>query len=279
LGRRPFVEHDVAYAEGVGSEAIAKHVVPFPGTPIVPAGAGLSPGDASSVAPMGIPAGGTGEPGAMPSGEVAPIPGVGLPIPPTCANAGMQPKSAACIAAINMRRIMISIVRVQRSGRLVNNNIDAASVADVRPAVPRVVRRAAPIITISVATPVTAMAVIAMESASETAAHAGSTKVAAYAGTAEAATHMHPTETATASAGKSTAEATNVAAAATMAAAATRLRVGCKQAARQRGGHQHSHYPSQHMRQRIRHSKTLCNDIRVHGATLRICLTTKYLDK
>ena len=117
------------------------------------------------------------------------------------------------------------------------------------------------------------MAVIAMESTSKAAAHAGSTKVAAYAGTAEAAIHMHP------SAGKSTAETTNVAAAATMAAAATRLGVGCKQAARQRGGHQHSHYPSQHMRRRIRHSKTLCNDLRVHGATLRICLTTKYLDK
>jgi len=121
---------------------MAKHVVPFPVIPNAPAGAGpspgdatsvtpmgipLSPGDASSVAPMGIPVGGTGEPGAMPSGEVAPIPGVGLPIPPTCAYAGMQPTSAACIAAINTRRIMISIVRAQRSGRLVTHNIGAAS--------------------------------------------------------------------------------------------------------------------------------------------------------
>jgi hypothetical protein len=111
---------------------MTKHVVPFPVIPIVPAGAPLSPGDASSVAPMGIPVGGTGKPGAMPSDEVAPIPGVGLPIPPTCANAGMQPKSAACIAATNTRRIMISIVRTirparqqkQRSGRHVNKNID-----------------------------------------------------------------------------------------------------------------------------------------------------------
>jgi hypothetical protein len=196
----------------------AKHVVPFPVIPIVPAGAPLTPGDASSVAPMGIPVGGTGEPAAMPSGEVAPIPGVGLPIPPTCANAGMQPKSAACIAAINTRRILISIVRTmrpalqqkQRSGRLVSHNIgavSAVSIADVRPT--RAVRRAVPIITISVARPVTAMAVIAVESTSETAAHAGSTKVAPYARTAE---------TATASAGKSTAEATNVAAAAEPAA-------------------------------------------------------------
>jgi hypothetical protein len=161
-----------------------KHVVRFPVIPIVPAGAGLSPGDASSVAPMGIPIGATGEPGAMPSGEVAPIPGGGLPIPPTCAKAAVQPKSAACITAINKRRIMISIVRAQRSGRLVNHNIDAASVTDVRPLPtgPRAVRRAVPIITISVARPVTAMAVIATESASETAAHAGSTKVAAYGG-------------------------------------------------------------------------------------------------
>jgi hypothetical protein len=111
---------------------MTKHVVPFPVIPIVPAGAPLSPGDASSVAPMGIPVGGTGKPGAMPSDDVAPIPGVGLPIPPTCANAGMQPKSAACIAATNTRRIMISIVRTirparqqkQRSGRHVNKNID-----------------------------------------------------------------------------------------------------------------------------------------------------------
>jgi hypothetical protein len=111
---------------------MTKHVVPFPVIPIVPAGTPLSPGDASSVAPMGIPVGGTGKPGAMPSDEVAPIPGVGLPIPPTCANAGMQPKSTACIAAINTRRIMISIVRTirparqqeLRSGRLVKKNID-----------------------------------------------------------------------------------------------------------------------------------------------------------
>jgi hypothetical protein len=54
---------------------MTKHVVPFPVIPMVPAGAPLSPGDASSVAPMGIPVGGTGEPAAMPSGEVAPIPG------------------------------------------------------------------------------------------------------------------------------------------------------------------------------------------------------------
>src|SRR5205807_10428073 len=78
----------------------------------------------------------------------------------------------------------------RRSGRLVNNNIDAASVANVRPT--RAVRRAAPSVTISaisVARPITAI-----ESASETAAHAGSTKVAAHvSAAAEPAAHMSAT--------------------------------------------------------------------------------------
>ena len=97
--------------------AIAEQVVPKPVVPMVPLIAGLSPGDASSVAPMGIPVGETDEPGVMPSGEVAAIPGVGMPTPPTCAAAGPQPMSAACIAAINMRRIIVSIFPTQRSGR------------------------------------------------------------------------------------------------------------------------------------------------------------------
>jgi hypothetical protein len=44
--------------------------------------AGLSPGVASSVAPIGIPTGPTGEPGPMPSGEVIPSgePGPAAPI-------------------------------------------------------------------------------------------------------------------------------------------------------------------------------------------------------
>jgi hypothetical protein len=63
---------------------IAEHVVPKPAIPVVPSLRGLSPGDASSVAPKGIPVGGTDAPGTMPSGEVAAIPGIGLPIQPTC---------------------------------------------------------------------------------------------------------------------------------------------------------------------------------------------------
>jgi hypothetical protein len=87
---------------------MAEHVVPKPVVP-VPLMIGLSPGDASSVAPMGIPVGGTGEPGVMPSGEVAAMPGVGMPTPPTCAYTGGQPSRAASIAVVNKRRIMIFI--------------------------------------------------------------------------------------------------------------------------------------------------------------------------
>jgi hypothetical protein len=71
---------------------------------------GLSPSVGTSVAPRRRPVGGTSEEGAMPSGEVAPILGVGLPIPPSCAKAGLPPRSAASIAATNVRRIVISTV-------------------------------------------------------------------------------------------------------------------------------------------------------------------------
>src|SRR5580700_1553838 len=68
--------------------------------PNVPGGAGLNPGVASSVAPRGSPEGPT-EPAVaelMPNGEVGPIPGAGLPIPPTWAKTGLQPRSVARIA-------------------------------------------------------------------------------------------------------------------------------------------------------------------------------------
>ena len=75
-----------------------------PAIPAVPSVSGLSPGDASSVAPKGIPVGGTDAPGTMPSGEVAAIPGIGLPIPPTCEKAGenaqLQLKRVATTVAI-----------------------------------------------------------------------------------------------------------------------------------------------------------------------------------
>jgi hypothetical protein len=81
-----------------------EHVVLLPGiavVPIEPLGIGLTPGDAISVAPIGIPVGETVEPVAMPSGEVAPIVGVGEAIPLTCAMATLQTKSAGSTAAIN----------------------------------------------------------------------------------------------------------------------------------------------------------------------------------
>ena len=66
---------------------------------------GLTPGDASSVAPSGMPTGATGKPGPMPRGDVMPSgeePGV-MPIPPTCAEAGPQLKRKAAAAAITKR--------------------------------------------------------------------------------------------------------------------------------------------------------------------------------
>jgi hypothetical protein len=76
--------------------------------PVVGQGNGLSPGDASCVAPMAIPVGATDEPGVMPSGEVAPMLGVGLPIPPTCAKAEPQLNSIAKAVIIAERVIMRS---------------------------------------------------------------------------------------------------------------------------------------------------------------------------
>jgi hypothetical protein len=109
---------------------MAEHVVPLPVIPTVPVGAGLSPGDASSVAPMGTPVGATAEPGAVPSGEVVPMAGVGLPVASTCAKTGLHPKNAASIAAVNAHRIVISIVQTQRSSRLGN-----AEPADRQPSI------------------------------------------------------------------------------------------------------------------------------------------------
>jgi hypothetical protein len=71
---------------------------------------GLTPGDASSVAPRGIPVGATAGAGPMPSGDVMPsgdTPG-DVPTPPTCAAAGPQPRSAATVAAIKKRVIVVS---------------------------------------------------------------------------------------------------------------------------------------------------------------------------
>jgi hypothetical protein len=76
--------------DACGSEPPAPEQVAMP--PIAsPSGdapdvSGLTPDDVSSVAPIGILVGATGEPGPTPSGDVIPSAGPGkMPIPPTCA--------------------------------------------------------------------------------------------------------------------------------------------------------------------------------------------------
>jgi hypothetical protein len=64
----------------------------------VPDVVGLTPGDASSVAPKGTPVGATGEPGPMLSGEV--MPSGEVPVPPTCATAEPQTNTAAVMTTL-----------------------------------------------------------------------------------------------------------------------------------------------------------------------------------
>src|SRR5712671_7844557 len=69
---------------------------------------GLTPGDASSVAPKGRLVGATGEPGPMPSGDVMPRgerPGRML-VPPICAKAEPQPQRTAAVIAI-IKRVIV----------------------------------------------------------------------------------------------------------------------------------------------------------------------------
>ena len=85
-----------------GGVPTVEHVVPLLGiamVPVAPMGAGLIPGDAISVEPRGMPVGETVEP--IPSGEVAPMVGVGLAIPLTCAVALLQATSAESATAIS----------------------------------------------------------------------------------------------------------------------------------------------------------------------------------
>jgi hypothetical protein len=88
-----------------GAVPMVEHAVPLVGIAIVPVaspGAGLTPGDAISVEPSGMPVGETDAPVAvMPSGVVVARLGVGLAIPLTCAMATLQTASAGRIAAIN----------------------------------------------------------------------------------------------------------------------------------------------------------------------------------
>jgi hypothetical protein len=84
-----------------GEVPMVEHNVPLLGiaiVPVTPVGTGLTPGDAISVEPKGMPIGETVEPVPIPSGEVAPMVGVGVAIPVTCAMAGLQTKSAGITA-------------------------------------------------------------------------------------------------------------------------------------------------------------------------------------
>jgi len=87
----------------------------------VPEVDGLTPGDASSVAPRGTPVGATGEPGPMPSGDVMPS-GGDVPVAPTCAEAVPQVIKAAVIAAIANRFILPfpSLLVVARGGLMLD---------------------------------------------------------------------------------------------------------------------------------------------------------------
>jgi hypothetical protein len=81
---------------------------------------GLTPGDASSVAPRGIPVGATAGAGPMPSGDVIPsggAPGGDMPIPPTCAEAALPPNSIAATTVINRRVIRIFLLVLQQTSR------------------------------------------------------------------------------------------------------------------------------------------------------------------
>jgi hypothetical protein len=92
-------------------QVVAKPVVPASTIiPAVPVTAGLMPGDASSVAPRGIPVGATVAPGVMPKGEA--IPGVGAVVTPTCAEAKVL-LSAMPTTAIH-RGFMFILPRARR---------------------------------------------------------------------------------------------------------------------------------------------------------------------
>jgi hypothetical protein len=87
----PVLELELAVPHGITSVDNTPDVV------------GLTPGDASSVAPSGTPVGATAEPGPMPSGDVIPSGD-----PPTWATAEPQATSAAAVAATKRINIVAS---------------------------------------------------------------------------------------------------------------------------------------------------------------------------
>jgi hypothetical protein len=92
--------------------AVVLLVVGIEMVPARPVGAGLTPADVISVEPNGIPVGELAEPIPMPSGEVAPMVGVGVTESSTCAIAAeLQTTSAEKIAAT--RQNLIGVFRLQ----------------------------------------------------------------------------------------------------------------------------------------------------------------------
>jgi len=89
--------------------------VPVDGVAMLPVtmGAGLMPGEGSSVAPRPIPTGEIDDPVPLPSGEVVPIVGVGRAIPVTCASAPPPAKKARQAAT---RQYLTGVLHGRRSG-------------------------------------------------------------------------------------------------------------------------------------------------------------------
>ena len=79
-------------------------IAPLPGiaiVPVMPEGAGLTPGDAISVEPSGIPVAPTDAPAPIPSGEVTPSEGVAVSGSSIWANAGPTHNKDQAVATIN----------------------------------------------------------------------------------------------------------------------------------------------------------------------------------
>jgi len=76
--------------------------------PVTPEGTGLTPGDASPVAPIGMPVVPNAAPATVPNGEVAPSGGMTVP---TWANAGLQHNKGQAAAAIKKGLMQHSPIR------------------------------------------------------------------------------------------------------------------------------------------------------------------------
>ena len=103
-----------------GAVPMVEHTV-LPMMPVEGSGAGLTPGDAISVAPNGIPVSPTGALGAMPSGDVAESKGVGITAA-CCANVGPH-SSAEAVVIIRKRFMVLSSASraARRTGRMVRS--------------------------------------------------------------------------------------------------------------------------------------------------------------